>query len=70
MRTTDHLIAILKVQYTELDVIYNIKYNKTKVTSVLCDMLREYCNMNFIGRMKNQDFSIMIDEYLITCFYN
>jgi len=62
LRTSDHLVSLLKTICPESDVIRNISCNRTKATEIVCNVIGEYSCMNLIDRMKNNLFSIMIDE--------
>ncbi|XP_025203832.1 zinc finger protein 862-like [Melanaphis sacchari] len=62
IRTVDHLVSLIKIIGEDSDVIKNLKCNRTKATSVVCNVIGECGMQNLIQRMKNQMFSIMIDE--------
>jgi len=66
LRTSDHLVyfvvSLLKTICPESDVIRNISCNRTKATAIVCNVIGEYSSMNLTDRMKNNLFSIMIDE--------
>lgn len=62
IRTVDHLVSLFKAISVEPDVIKNIKCNWTKATSVVCNVIGKYGSQKLIHKMKNQFFSIMIDE--------
>lgn len=62
LRISDHLVSLLKTICPESDVIRNIACNRTKATAIVCNVIGEYRYMNLIDRMKNNLFSIMIDE--------
>lgn len=62
LRSSDHLISLFKSICPESDVIKQFSCNRTKATSIVCNVIGQFDFNNRVSKMKTQFFSIMIDE--------
>lgn len=62
LRTSDHLIQVIKSICPESQVVQNLTCNRTKATDLVKNVIGDYHFEKHIARMKSQYFSILIDE--------
>lgn len=62
LSTSDHLIQLVKSICPESEIVNKISCNRTKATSIVCNVIGKYDNEERYKRMKNQHFSIRIEE--------
>lgn len=62
LRTSDHLVQMFKSIFPESEVVKTMSCNRTKATALVSQVIGKNAFENLIFRMKNQYFSILIDE--------
>lgn len=62
LRTSDHLVQVIKSICPESQVIQNLTFNRTKATALVINVIGNYNFEKLIAKMKTQHFSILIDE--------
>lgn len=62
LRTSDHLVQLVKTLAPESEVLKNVSCNRTKATSIVKNVVGKYGFEILVAKMKTQYFSIIIDE--------
>lgn len=62
LRTSDHLVKLVKTLAPESEVLKNVSCNRTKATSIVKNVVGKYGFEILVAKMKTQYFSIIIDE--------
>ncbi|XP_022161704.1 uncharacterized protein LOC111027613 [Myzus persicae] len=62
LRTSDHLVQLVKTLAPESEVLKNVSCNRTKATSIVKNVVGKHAFEILVDKMKKQYFSIIIDE--------
>jgi len=62
LRTSDHLVQLIKVLCPESETIKALTCNRTKATSIVTNGIGKYNYEDVLRRMAVQKFSLLIDE--------
>lgn len=62
LRTSDHLVQLIKVLCPESETIKALTCNRTKATSIVTNLIGKYNYEDVLRRMAIQKFSLLIDE--------
>jgi len=62
LRTSDHLVQLVKTLAPESEVLKNVSCNRAKATSIVKNVVGEYAFEILVDKMKKQYFSIIIHE--------
>jgi len=55
-------VVLIKIISPELEIVQNIKYNRTKAAMIVNNVIGKYAFENLVARMKKKYFSILMDE--------